>query len=904
MLPISRISSLLRNLFRKSAVERELDDELRAALDALADRHVAAGMTRAEALRAARMQLGGLEQVKEEVRDVRSGAQIEIAVNDVRYALRTLRKSPAFTAAAVISLALGIGANASIFTFINALLLRPLPVRDPSSLVEVSATRQGKFALLSFPMFRDMAQKQAPLTGIVATAGETPERVTIPSESGGGTEVDNVRISFVSGNYFSLLGVPPAAGRVFTEADDRDPDSAEKGGSVVVLSDGFWSRQFGRDPSVIGRTMLVGRTSATVIGVTPRGFVGEVIGDAADGWVPLTPWSSRDNLDNRLGTFTSYFGRLKPGVKQPEAAAQLSALFQQLARAEGIQERPEEVTIALESAAAGLDFSLRRTYLKPLFIVMGMVALVLLIACANIANLLLARAASRSGEIGVRLALGCSRARLVRQLLTESALLSIAGAAAGLLLSGWASQSLASMILRSPVGLRLHLGPDIRVIAFLGGLAMLTTLVFGLVPALRATRVDLAPALKGLRRGGGTASRQRAARALVVAQVATSLLLLVGAGLLVRSFQKLHAQDFGFSTERVTIFSLAHGAADRSPAAMAAVERAARQRVLAVPGIESASFSGLLLFSGSDISTRFTIPDAPTQPGVPGSPMSARFNSVTPGYFETVGMKLVAGRSFEERDDDMAAPPVIVVNESMARQFVSERAEQALGKAIVIAGGPARNKRFEIVGVVRDAKYNDLRAGTKPMFYVPYAQMTRSLRALEVRSALPIAAIAGPVRAALSGASKEIMIRSVFPLAEQVDASLAAERLLLRLCVVFGALALTLACVGIYGVIAYSVTQRTPEIGLRVALGATPGAVMRSVLGDTLVLVVSGVALGIPAALLAGRLIVTFLYGLTPRDPATLLGATAILLGAATVAAALPAMRAARVDPNVALRCE
>ena len=897
---LSRVAGAWRTLFRRDQLERDLDDELRGAEETLRERYRRQGMDEPNARRAAKLAMGGVEPVREAVRDVRPGAQIEIAVNDIRYALRTLRKSPAFTVAAVISLALGIGANAAIFTFINALLLRPLPVHEPSALFDVSATRQGKFALLSFPMYRDLAERQQVLTGIVATAGETPVRVTIPSETGTSAEVDNVRVSFVSGNYFSLLGVAPAAGRVFTEEDDRIPDSAETSGSVIVLSDGFWSRQFGRDRSVIGRTILVGRTSARVIGVTPPGFVGEIVGNAADGWVPLTPWSSRDDLDNRRGTFTGFFGRLKPGVSQAEAQAHLTVLFQQLAGAEGIQERPEEITIKLESASAGLDFSLRRTYLKPLFIVMGMVALVLLIACANIANLLLARAASRSGEIGVRLALGCSRSRLVRQLLTESALLSIAGAAAGLLLSRWASHSLASMILRGTVGLRLYLGPDIRVIAFLGALAMLTTIVFGLVPALRATRVDLAPALKGLRRGG-MASRQRAGRALVVAQVATSLLLLVGAGLLVRSFQKLHAQDFGFSTERVTIFSLAHNAADRSPEAMSVVERTARHRVLAIPGVESASFSGLMLFSPSDISTPFSIPGSPPQPGVP---MSARFNSVTPGYFETVGMRLAAGRSFEERDDDPAAAPVMVVNESMAKRFFSPRVEEAIGRSILITGGPARNKRIEIVGVVRDAKYNNLRAGTAPMFYIPYAHLTRSLRALEVRSSLPIAALAGPVREALSSTSKEIMIRQVLPLAEQVDSSLSAEQLLLRLCVVFGGLALLLACVGLYGVIAYSVAQRTAEIGLRVALGATPGSVMRGVLRETLVLVVAGIALGIPAAMLGSKLIVTFLFGLTPRDPATLVGATAILLAAATLAAALPAMRAARVDPNVALRCE
>jgi predicted permease len=893
----ARLAALWRALFDKSRMERELDDELRGAVDTLRDRYVAQGLTAAEAQRAARLAIGG-EPVKDAVRDVRPGVQVEIFLADVRYALRTLRKSPAFTAAAILSLALGIGANAAIFTFINALLLRPLPVRDPAALVDISAERKGGRGLISFPMYRDIADRQQVLTGVVATAGETSIRVTVPAAAGPPREIDNARISFASGNYFSVLGVAPAAGRVFTPDDDQNPDSASTAGSVIVLSDSFWDRQFGRDPAIVGRPLLIGRARAEVIGVAPRGFAGEVIGNAADGWMPLTNWSSRDDLENRRGTFTAFFGRLEPGVSLPEARASLTVLFQQLLKAEGLQDRPEDSAIALESAAAGLDFSMRRTYLKPLFIVMGMVALVLLIACANIANLLLARAASRTGEISVRLALGCSRARLVRQLLTESALLSLAGAAAGLAISRWATDSLARMIIGGPVGLKLSLAPDIRVFAFLAALSIATAVMFGLAPALRSTRVDLAPALKGLRRGSGQASRQRAGRLLVVGQVAMSLLLLVGAGLLMRSFRNLHAQDFGFAPEHVVIFSLAGAPASRAPAAMAAVEKAVRDRVLAIPGVQSASISGTLMFSPSDIGSPFTIPGRPSPAD---QPFSARYNSVSPGYFETVGMRLVAGRSIEERDDVVGAPAVTVVNESMARRFFPEG---AVGRTIALTGPAWKDRPVTIVGVVHDAKYNNLREDAKPLFFLPYAQLTRSLRALEVRTERPVSEIAGPVRAALASVAKDVMIRGIIPLTEQVDQSLAGEQLLLRLCVVFGGLALLLACVGLYGVIAYSVAQRTPEIGLRVALGATPFSVMRGVLRDTLVLVAAGIAIGIPAALFAGRLLVSFLYGLTPRDPGTLALATATLVVAATAAAALPARRASRVDPNVALRYE
>ena len=889
----SRIVNAWRNLFRKSTVERELDDELRAAEATLRDRFASQGMSAAEAGRAARVAMGG-EAVQDAVRDVRAGVRLEIAAADVKYAVRALRKAPAFAAAAILSLALGIGANAAIFTFINALALKPLPVQDPDALVEIAAVGSEP-AFISFPMHRDLLARQQVLTGIVATAGETPVRVTVPGSPGSAsTEIDNVRISFVSGNYFSLLGVVPAAGRVFLPEDDRDPDSAATAGSIVVLSDAFWDRQFGRDPAVIGRTILIGRTQARVVGVTPPGFAGEIVGNAADGWVPLTAWSSRDELENRRGTFTGFFGRLKPGVERREAEAQLTVLFQQLRADEGLHEEPARTGISLSSAAAGLDFSLRRTYLRPLLIVMGMVAVVLLIACANIANLLLARGAARAGEISVRLALGCSRARLVTQLLIESALLSAAGAAAGLVISRVATDSLARMILRGPVGLRLRLDPDIRVLAFLALLAVATTFVFGLLPALRATRLDLAPALKGLRRGSGQATRQRAGRLLVVGQVALSLLLLIGAGLLVRSVQKLHAQDLGFTPGGVVIFSLAGAPSDRSPAAMAAVERAARERVLAIPGVQSASFSGMLIFSPSDIGAPFVIPGSES-----AQPLTARYNSVSPGYFETLGMRIAAGRSLQDQDNHVTAPGATVVNESFARQFFPQG---AVGRTILFGGRDGR--RLEIVGVVRDAKYNSLRTAAKPLYYLPYAKMTRTLRSLEVRTALPMSALAGPVRDALSGVTKDLMIRQVLPLTEQVNHSLSAERLLLRLCVVFAGLALVLACIGLYGVVAYSVAQRTAEIGVRLALGATPSNVMGAIVRDTVTLAAAGIAVGIPTALVAGRLLIGFLYELTPRDPMTFAAAAVTLIAAAAIAAALPARRAARVDPALALRSE
>ena len=534
---------------------------------------------------------------------------------------------------------------------------------------------------------------------------------------------------------------------------------------------------------------------------------------------------------------------------------------------------------------------------------MAIVALVLLIACANVANLLLARAAARRGEISVRLAIGCSRARLVGQLLTESVLLSTLGALAGIGVAYWATQTLLGLISFGPVPVRLDLTPDARVLTFLVAVGILTGVAFGLVPALRATRVDLAPSLQGTRRGdAGVPARQRLSRALVTAQVSLSLLLLIGAGLLIRSLHNLHNLDWGFRPEHVVVFDLAHNPQNRGPAALAQVAWQVQQRVKQIPGIESASVSGIMLFSPSDVSAPLTIRGY-TPP--PGERMLARYNSVSAGYFDTVGMTLVDGRDIEERDVQNGTP-VAVINDSMARRYFA--GGHAVGKIMAIDRGRADTttpaKPIEIIGVVRDAKYNNLREDAKPMFYVPFGQLPRTLRSVEVRTAKPLAAITAPVRQALADVSKDIMIRRVVSLSDQVDQSLAAEWLIMRLCSFFGALALLLACVGLYGVVAYSVTQRTGEIGIRMALGATEHSILWLVLRETTRVVVAGVVVGVPLAFASTRLVSAFLFGLTPTDPQTIALATLVLLAAAGVAAYLPARRAAAVDPIVALRCE
>jgi predicted permease len=905
---LGRVIGGLRALFRKKQMEREMDEELHEYVAIAADKKIATGMSREEAIRAARMEMGGVEPVKDQIRDAGWESLVETVWQDIAYALRMLRKSPGFTAVAVLSLAVGIGANTAIFTLLNALIFRPLAVSNPDELVELKARPRG--ALISFPMYRDLRAGQHVFTDIAATQGERPFRVTIPGVAGQATELDNVPIAAVTGHYFSLLGVRPVAGRFFTPDEDRNPNSSETMGSVVVLSDAFWNRQFGRDPNVVGQTILLDRSPSRIIGVAPPGFTGERVGSAPDAWVPLIPFNNPNNLEGRRGTFTAEIARLKPGIAREQAQAMLTTMFQQLLTAEGIvQDDVTKYSIAVEPAGSGLDSGVRIRYLKPLRIVMAIAALVLLIACANIANLLIARGAMRRGEIGVRLAIGCSGPRLVRQLLTESLLLSAVGAAAGLVVAYWGMQSLLQMVNAGQLPIRLDLTPDLRVLAFLTAVALLTGVGFGILPALRATRVDPSSSFQGGRRGYTGGSKQRLSRVLVALQVALSLLLLISAGLLVASFRNLHGIDWGFHPEQVVAFDLQHNPRNRQPAVLARVAADIQRRVGEVAGVESASVSWILLFSTADQRTALQIPGYTPPPEesarfafIGENVVMVRYNPVSPAYFGTVGMTLVAGRGLEESDGP-DAPPVAVINESMARRYFG--GSRALGKTFVLAGGPAgRNKPTQIVGIVHDAKYNNLREDVMPLYYVPIAQVPRELRGLVVRTRRPLAAIVGPVRQAVADVTRDIMIRQIVTLSDQVDRSLASERLMMRLAGFFGVVALVLACIGLYGVLAYQVAQRTGEIGIRLALGATPRAVVTLVVGETAYVVLAGIAVGLLLALGTTRVLSGFLFGLTPTDPGTIALAVGLLASSAALAAYLPSRRAAGVDPIVALRYE
>jgi predicted permease len=835
-------------------------------------------------------------------------------MQDLRFGLRMLLKHRGFTTVAVITLALGIGANTAVFTLINALLLRKLPVTNPHELVVINANSgrvaQGGnayFPRLTFPMYRDLRVRQEVLTDIFASAGRSI-RLTIPGGTGT-AEVDNVRTSLVTANYWSVLGVDPALGRFFTEEEDRNPNSSETAGSLAVLSYSFWERQFGRDPGVLGRTVIVNRSPCRVIGIAPRGFSGEQIGGRPDLWVPLISFSPANVLENRNRTFTHEMGRLKPGVSLSQAEAAMTLLYQQLVQAERVQAPQrnqdrapaiQDFRIQLDPGATGLSFGfpqgLRQTFTQPLRIIMAIVALVLLIACANVANLLLARAVARRREISVRMALGCGRFRLIRQLLTESLLLAALGTAAGLFVAWWGSRVMLRMVDTGYGPPLLDLSPDARVLQFTAAVMVLTGIGFGLAPAWRASGIDLASAMKDQARGTGRRVKQYLGRTLVIFQVALSLLLLIGAGLLIRSLHNLRQIDLGFRPEHVLIFELAHNPNNREPAALARVAREVRERVRQIPGVESASLSVHMLLSPFGSNGWLGIRDYTPEPG---EQVEVNFNFVSPAYFETVGMTLVAGRGIEERDS-MNAPLVAVVNEATARRYFPNGS--AVGRIVEVEGSPGRP--IEIVGVVRDAKYNDQRENVKHMVYRPLWQSPWELSVLEVRTTRPLSAMAGPVRNALLEVSRDVMISRAFTLSDQVDSTLASERLLATLCAVFGALALLLASVGLYGVLSYAVAQRTQEIGIRMALGATARDVLWLVLRQSLTVVLIGIAFGFALALVCTRLVSSFLYGLSPTDPGAIALATLLLLLVALAACYLPARRATKVDPMIALRHE
>jgi macrolide transport system ATP-binding/permease protein len=830
---------------------------------------------------------------------------------DFRFALRLWRQRPGFTAVALLSLALGIGANTSIFSMMDALMLRSLPVKQPEQLMLFGSGRtsgvmddfpERSSELYSEPFLKTVRQKNDVFSDIAALES-MPENVHARF-AGANAELEPLHIRLVSGNYFALLGVGPAVGRVLAEEDDQKPG----GHPVMVMSYRFWQRRFSKDAGVLGRAVTFNGTALTVIGVAAREFSGTVVEESPDFWVPLSmqaqvqPW-----LGDPRGTFTQSLwltGRLKPGVNPRTAQANANVVYQQwmhqvagASPSADVVESMKKARIELHPAVNGIS-GLRMQFSDPLKILMVLVGLVLLIACVNIANLLLAQAAGRQREIAVRLALGASRRRLTSQFLAESLMLSLMGGALGVLIAWWGGQFLLTLVQAGPDPLPIQVGPNARVLLFTFGLSLVTGVLFGLAPALRMTHVDLAPSL---REGKGTARSQthsRLGQLLVAGQVALALFLMIGAGLFVRTLQKLEQTSPGFDAARVVLLNLDSDASNFKGPAVERMHRQLEERLRGLPGVQAASFSSSSNFNEGRWMVRLW-PEGVQLLAANGKPADG--NQVGSEYLTALGMPLVMGRGFGPQDTPQS-PAAMVVNETLARALYP--GVSPIGRHVAMEGD--KRPDLEIVGVVKDAKNQSLRDKPRGMFFIDLEQgkIPDTFNDLVVRVSGKPEALMSQIRAVIHSVDPNLAVWDVMTLGESVDRSLSQEKLLAKLASFFGALALLLASIGLYGVMAYSVSRRTNEIGIRMALGAQPSAVLGMVLRESVFVVGLGLMAGIPAALACGRYVSSQLYGLAPNDPVTIVGAAVLLTAVALLASYLPARRAATLDPLTALREE
>ena len=884
---LARLRSYARTLGRRDAFEDAMDDEMRFHLESRAADLVRRGLSPAEAARRARMEFGSIEKQKDIARASVGLRLFDQCRGDVRYALRTFGRNRGFAAAAIVTLALGIGANTAIFDLTDALMLRWLPVRDPQHLLKISLASQNarqSTDTISYPLATALDDQHDVFEGV---AGFSSAHTFTVGSNGSMTRVSG---ALVTGAFYDTLGVTPALGRLLSRRDDA-PHAA----LVVVLSDGYWERAFARDPAIVGRTIVLNGARAEIIGVSPRGFDGANVGATADVTVAIAALPRVDpQAAGLLGPGNSWLralARPQRGMSMTEAAARLTAEWPQIAARAINPAWPLSRKRGLTSArpvlaAGGTGWSyLRGVYLKPLQILMGVVALVLVIACANVASLMLARASARRREIAVRLAIGAGRGRIVRQLLVESMTLALIGAAAGILVATTAGRLILSVISTPHSPIVFDLTPNWHVLAFTATVAIVTAVLFGIAPALQSTAAGPAQVLKDDARTA--TSRSRLLPALVAAQIALSLVLLIGAGLFVRTLRNLHAFDAGFRSEGVLIASL-----ERRPGTVpVSVLESARQ----IPGVVSASVSTHTPLSGS----LWSEPAVPAGQQLPEHD-TALFVGASPGFFATLQIPLVAGRDFTEADTRQSRS-VAIVNEAYSRTFFPSRSPMGAVLSAIVRG---ERRDLEIVGVARNTSATGLRNAPPPTIYVPYSQLAGDVPSnIEVKVAGPIA----PVATAL-----EQLLQPLLPnepvemtrLSTQVDGTLVQERMMALLGTGFGLLALLLAAVGTYGLLAYGVARRTREIGIRMALGARRRGVVSLVLAAALAPLFVGVVLGIPAALWLSRWIESMLFGLKSSDPMAIGTATLLLVIVAHLAAWVPALRASRVDPLVALRHE
>jgi predicted permease len=846
---------------------------------------------------------------------------METLFKDIRYGVRGLLKRPGFTAIVVMTLALGIGANTAIFTVVDAVLLRALPVKDPQQLVFLSnpdrhgvngGQETGNRFLFSYHEFEWLRDHNQGFSGVFAVQSALSAQPVSVEGANQSVETEHARISAVSGAYFSNLGVNPVRGQTFTEEIDK----ATAANPVAVISYGYWKNRFAFDPAILGRRIRVRKTSFEIIGVTPPEFSGETVGNAPDLWVPLTMQTEASmavlappkDVRNKY-MWLQIMARLKPGVTLEQAQAGINLTLQQMLQYEASQlsanERPGYLNQRIALAPGGRGAStLRTSFGKPLQILMGLVGLVLLVACANVANLLLARASMREKEIAVRAALGAGRRRLMQQLLTESVLLALLGGGLGLVLALWADALLLRLVSSDSTPIVLDLHPDARMLGFTLGVSALTGILFGLVPAFRAARVDLNSVLKGSGKGtvGGAAQRGRvsAGKILVVGQVSLSVVLLIVAGLFVHSFQKLAQVEPGYDSDHLLQFAVGPSS-DNHKGSPDQLHKEVLERIRAIPSVRSASLSLTGLFSNIDLGMNISI-DGYIPP--PGQQMGALNDYIGANYFSNAGIPIMLGREVGPQDEGNA-PLVGVINQTMARTYFGDA--NPIGRRIR-ASSPPMSLDFVVVGIVADSKHDDLRTPTGSWFYTPFFHASRdpnfSWAINEVRISGNAGAVAKAIRAAIKETAPLLDTPEIQSIDKLVGQSLTTERMLTQLSSFFGLLALLLACIGLYGVMSYNIASRTNELGIRMALGAQMKDVLMLVIRNGMMLTVLGVVVGLVGSFALTRLMSGLLFGVTPTDATTFITVPLLLICVALVACYIPARRATRVDPLVALRYE
>ncbi len=894
----------IRALFRKQRVESELEDEIRSHIELQTRKYVEGGMSADQARQRARLDFGHLETAKEECRDARRVTAFANLLQDLQYAARIFRRAPGFTGLIVLMLALAIGANVAIFSVMNAVLLRLLPVKDPGSLfrtVRASGNAGDLGVGSSYKVFQQTRDRTRQLADLMAYQA-TEERPVSTDHSGR----ERLMQQTVSGNYFQVLGVRPVFGRLISPTDDRKPGQHP----VAVISYRLWKRKFDKSPNAIGSKLDFGDQIFNVIGVAPPEFFGVEVGKVVDVWTPIA-MAPLENLRNDHMFWLQTIGRLHRGVTIAQAAAPAQAVVNEVmledVRQHAPPGTPKQVIdrflagMRIKGVPAGGGISyLRNQYQKPLQIMIAVVALVLIIACTNVANLLIAKGSARQQEIAIRLSLGAGRRRVLQQLITESFILAVISAGVGLLLAHWATPLLVRLLTPSSEPAQLATMLDMRLLVFTGILALLTVGVCGVLPAVRLAGTDMHTALKnGPRLTGGKHGLTR--QVLVASQIALSLVLVIGAILFTRALVNLVSSYLGFDPASVLVTRITFRHPGDEKTLFPAWNELLRG-VRALRGVEAASLSSASLFSGDPPLAGIRTNTAKPLPSDP----TAGVLFVSTGYFQTLGIHFAAGHDFEQRANNPGSSTPAIVNEAFARKFFGS--ENPLGlKLTKMANAPDWT---EIVGIVRDAKFSSLRESAPPMVYIPYARIAEWIipqahpglsMSLQVRGYQGLSSLDSDLR---QEAGSQFTIGNITRQQQLIDDTLVRERLLASVASLFGALSLFLAALGLYGIMSYAVAQRRQELGIRMALGAGPRAILSLMLRDSATVVTAGTLSGILLAAFASRLTKAFLYGLAPNDPATFVAASLVLLTASLVAGLIPSYRASKIDPTVALRNE